>query len=157
MKLPSFSLNGLILKRKFAMVGESEPIVITDSEVCGSTPLSSTVQGQGPNPMLWYGTCGTDVGRKRNTKLFTGKITLIWFCLVPFILRHLYFVDFDSRMHFFPKLTVCLGVLAGICLGCQSDLLGVLSTPKHPRSLASEVACSTLQALQLFREVGCAV
>jgi hypothetical protein len=38
--------------------------------------------------------------------------------LVPFILRHLYFVDFDFRMHFFPNVTVCLGALAGICLGC---------------------------------------
>jgi multisubunit Na+/H+ antiporter MnhG subunit len=35
----------------------------------------------------------------------------------------MYFVDFDSRVHFFPKLTVCLGVL---------------SIPKHPRSLAPD-------------------
>jgi hypothetical protein len=42
----------LILQRKFAMVGKSEPIVIPNSGLC-----SSTVQGQGPNPMLWYGIC----------------------------------------------------------------------------------------------------
>jgi hypothetical protein len=67
MKLPrgkarNSTVGALILQRKFATVGKSEPIVITNSGVCAAVlHSSSTVQGQGPNLMLWYGICGTDV------------------------------------------------------------------------------------------------
>jgi hypothetical protein len=46
------------------MVGESEPIVITTVECAAVLHSGSTVQGQGPDPMLWYGICGTDVEPK---------------------------------------------------------------------------------------------
>jgi hypothetical protein len=44
-------LKGVILLQwKFAMVGESEPTVITNSGVCGSTPLRQYCTGARPQP-----------------------------------------------------------------------------------------------------------
>jgi hypothetical protein len=58
----------LILQRKFAMVGESDPIVITNSGVCGSTPLRQYCTGARPQPdaLVWgRGSVRTDVERKK--------------------------------------------------------------------------------------------
>jgi hypothetical protein len=54
----------IILQRKFAMMGESEPIVINSSGVCGSTPLRqycTLYRGKAPTRCFGIGS----VGRKK--------------------------------------------------------------------------------------------
>jgi hypothetical protein len=51
----------LILKRKFAMVGESEPIVITNTGVCGSIPLRQYCTGARPWP--FFCSCSREVDK----------------------------------------------------------------------------------------------
>ena len=69
----------LILQRKFAMADESEPIVITNSEMGGSTPLhsSSNVQGQGlPTRSFGRGSVGQVLNEKIYHVLASFKCNL---------------------------------------------------------------------------------
>jgi hypothetical protein len=49
----------LILQRKFAVVGASEPIVITNSGVCGNTPLRQYCTGARPQSDALVGILGS--------------------------------------------------------------------------------------------------